>query len=268
MYTKEELEEMNTSAIRKMATKEYEVTGASKFKKAELIELILRKQSQIDLEDFRKQMMEQADEEIYEPDSYFEEESEGKEDEMEIYEFEEFDEYEPSKETDDSEDDEEKELYEVPKFVEAKPEQLSLDIDQSDSVKADSTQIKTESQQKALTQEELNKQRKESVAIARGQQLTTTVNGKKVTIGANKLLGLLLLIDVHLIIDNLIIIVESLMYFLWYGEKVSVKTEEGYLLLCLAFPLFLILFKKMNSALNGITAIVKSFQKEEDKKTK
>lgn len=259
MYTIEQLDNMSAKDIRKIATKEFDVTSASKYQKAELIELVLKKQSQIDHENFVNEMMKQANEEFYELE--FDDATECELDENEISNYEEY-------EYDEIEDQE----LDIPEFNleengsneyeepnETKVEQLTLNIGpKNEQSQADA--INNEAKPK-LSPEELDKQRRESVALARGQQLTTTVNGKKVTLGGSKLLGILLLIDVHLIIDNLIILVEAFFYYMWYGEKVNVKTEEGYLLLCAAFPLLLILIKKMNVALNGIIAIIKDFQK-------
>lgn len=258
MYTKEQLEDMKTTDIRKMAAKEFDITGASKYLKADLIEMVLKKQSQIDHENFVNEMMKQASEEFYELE-FDDVECEPNENETSNYEEYEYDEIEDQELDIPEFNREENDFYEQEKPNETKLEQLALDIETKNEQKPGG--VNGNEGNPKLSPEELDKQRRESVALARGQQLTTTVNGKKVTLGGSKLLGILLLIDVHLIIDNLIILIEAFFYYMWYGEKVNVKTEEGYLLLCMAFPLLLILIKKMNVTLNGIVAIIKSFQK-------
>lgn len=258
MYTKEQLEDMKTTDIRKMAAKEFDITGASKYLKADLIEMVLKKQSQIDHENFVNEMMKQASEEFYELE-FDDVECEPNENETSNYEEYEYDEIEDQELDIPEFNREENDFYEQEKPNETKPEQLALDIETKNERKPGG--VNGNEGNPKLSPEELDKQRRESVALARGQQLTTTVNGKKVTLGGSKLLGILLLIDVHLIIDNLIILIEAFFYYMWYGEKVNVKTEEGYLLLCMAFPLLLVLTKKMNVALNGIVAIIKDFQK-------
>lgn len=258
MYTKEQLEDMKTTDIRKMAAKEFDITGASKYLKADLIEMVLKKQSQIDHENFVNEMMKKASEEFYELE-FDDVECEPNENETSNYEEYEYDEIEDQELDIPEFNREENDFYEQEKPNETKLEQLALDIETKNEQKPGGANG-NEGNPK-LSPEELDKQRRESVALARGQQLTTTVNGKKVTLGGSKLLGILLLIDVHLIIDNLIILIEAFFYYMWYGEKVNVKTEEGYLLLCMAFPLLLVLTKKMNVALNGIVAIIKDFQK-------
>lgn len=240
MYTREELEEMTVSKLRPIATREFDVSGANKIKKEDLIELMLKIQSKREQEELTRKMIEESKNTYYTPDEFEEVET--------IVE-------EPT--------DEEVVQYELPEFREQETEQLSLDIAEiSEEASQDEVKVATTKKSiKQLTPEELDKQRRESVAISRGQTATTIVNGKKVTGGSNKLLGALLLIDIHLLIDNLIVIVEAFFYYMWYGEKVNVNTEEGCLLLCIAFPLILYVFKKTNIAINGIVAIVQSFQK-------
>lgn len=259
MYTKEQLEDMKTTDIRKMAAKEFDITGASKYLKADLIEMVLKKQSQIDHENFVNEMMKKANEEFYELEFDDVTGGEPNENETSNYEEYEYDEVE-NQELDIPEfNHEENDFNEQEEPNGTKAEQFTLDIEPKN--KQSQANASDNEAKPKLSPEELDKQRRESVALARGQQLTTTVNGKKVILGGSKLLGILLLIDIHLIIDNLIILVEAFFYYMWYGEKVNVKTEEGYLLLCMAFPLLLVLTKKMNVALNGIVAIIKDFQK-------
>lgn len=236
MYTREELEEMTVSKLRPIATREFDVSGANKIKKEDLIELMLKIQNKREQEELTRKMIEESKNTYYTPDEFEEVET--------IVE-------EPT--------DEEVAQYELPEFSEQVTEQLSLDI--AEPSQDEAKIATTEKASKQLTPEELDKQRRESVAISRGQTATAIVNGKKVTCGSNKLLGALLLIDIHLLIDNLIVIVEAFFYYMWYGEKVNVNTEEGCLLLCIAFPLILYVFKKTNIAINGIVAIVQSFQK-------
>ena len=133
-----------------------------------------------------------------------------------------------------------------------KVEQLTLDVNQNQPeqpVQPKNVKI----QEIRMTEEELQEQRRKSFEKLRGG----ADKGKKSKFQfdsswISKPLGILALITMHVLIDNFIICVETVFYYLWYGDLLSIKEELITCSVCLAFFFILLITKGIPVACDGI----------------
>lgn len=255
-YTKEELNKKKVVELRKIARHDFDISKANDYSKEDLIATMLHKQEEMKKQAVREEAMNSIVEEVeIADDSAFEEQEPDEfdyEDYGESFKDSDFDENgEPVGEAKEKVE----QMFQTDKADGVQPvkvEQLTLDVNQNQPeqpVQPKNVKI----QEIRMTEEELQEQRRKSFEKLRGG----ADKGKKSKFQfdsswISKPLGILALITMHVLIDNFIICVETVFYYLWYGDLLSIKEELITCSVCLAFFFILLITKGIPVACDGI----------------